>query len=290
MVNGNQRIIFCSAIVAFILTGVRVIAGVLSGSLGLLALALFSGLNLITVLLAFYLMQISEKPPDERHNYGHGKIENLFVFILNTLLFLICLSLIICAIHFLVNPGGILKFPDWSYIVLIGSIIFDILYSLIIIRPHGTFRSNVVEFEILHFSSDIWSSIIVLLGIFFTTVGLHCADYIATIIISGFVIIIFFGLYKRTVVTLLDYASKEKIILVESILNSATEINGYSDLRIRTSGSDTLVSFKLYFSPHMKIYMSHNICDSIKKKIFHVVDRWDILIHIEPFNLKNRII
>jgi divalent metal cation (Fe/Co/Zn/Cd) transporter len=158
MVNGNRRIIFCSAIVAFILTGARLFTGVLSDSLGLLALALFSGLNLITVLSAFYLMQIFEKPPDKSHNFGHGKTENLFVFILNTLLFLICISLIIVAIYFLLTPRRILKFPDWSYIILIGSIIIDILFSLIIIRSHSSFRSNVVEFEILHFSSHIYGA------------------------------------------------------------------------------------------------------------------------------------
>ena len=291
MVNEKQKIAYYSAIVAFILTGGKLIGGVLTGSLGLLSLGLFSGFNLITALSTFYLMRISDQPPDRKHNFGHGKAENLFIFITTTLLLLICLGLIVTAISFLAKHNFRSGFPAWIYIVLVTSVILDVLCSYVLIRSiKGDRRSDVFKFLFLHFSSDLWCSAIVFLGIVFTNIGLYFADCLATTITSIFVIIVFYKLYKHTIETLLDYAPAVEIALIENILNSITEINGYSDLKIRTSGSDTLVSFKLYLNPHMKINMARNLCDTIKKEIFHVVDRCDILIHFEPFNLKNRII
>lgn len=288
MVSGMKRIMNSIAIIAFISTCGKIIIASLTGSIGLLALTSFSGINLITAIGTPFLIRISNKPPDRKHNYGHGKIDNLTVFIAITLLFLISLGLIITAIIFRSGVNIRSEFNTLIYIVLGVSIILDAICTYGIIRSARKKQgSDASEFHFLHFSSDLWCSAIIFLGILLTNSAFYYADSIATIIISLFVIIGFLGLYKRIVEILLDYASEEKIRIIRTILSSSAEISGYSDLKIRTSGSDTMISFKLYFNPQLKLFKAREIRNIIINQITQVINRCDILVHFEPSNMKN---
>jgi cation diffusion facilitator family transporter len=286
MINEKQRIAFNSALVLIFLTGSEFFAGIATGSLGMLSLALFSGLNLIAAISTFLLVRISNKPPDKKHNFGHGKIENLSVLIKTTLLFIICSWIIFAALHFLKTPNTGMEFPSWSYIVVIASIIVDFFRARTLRRAFKVYDSQTLEADALHFSTDIWSSSLVLLGLIFTSFGFFFADSVAVIIVAFMVIIVNYQLFKRSSGVLLDFSPVERLLLIENILNSSHEIKAYHSLKVRTAGAYTFVNVVISLKPQIILYQANEICNKIEKEICKVVNQCDVFVQVEASNQK----
>ncbi|MCX6262536.1 MAG: cation transporter [Bacteroidia bacterium] len=210
MINEKRRFAFYSALSLIFLTGSELIAGIATESLGILSLAIYSGLNLIAAIFTFYLVRISNRPCDKKHNFGHGKIENLSVFIKTTLLFIICFWIIFEALYFLITPNTDLKFT--------------------------------------------------------------------------------YPLFKRSVEALLDFPSRERVLIIEKALNSSHEIVTYHSLKVKIAGADTFVSVVVNLNPQLKLDQSHEICNNVEREICKMVDRCDVFVHVEPLNQKNQIL
>lgn len=287
MINEKQRVAGISVFAAIFLTGFKLIIGLLTGSLGLLSEALHSGLDLVAAAITFFSVRISDNPPDKRHNFGHGKIENFSAFIETILLLITCIWIINEAVSRLVSGRTEIEVSIWSYIVVITSIVIDIGRSNALSRVAKKYNSQALEADALHFSTDIWSSAVVLLGLVCANFGLFFADSVAALVVAFIVIIISYRLGKRSVEVLLDYAPRDKVATIETLLGSLTEIESFTNLKVRTAGADTFVSVVVTLNPEMNFNMAHEICDRIESEIGKVIDRCDVLVHVEPQVIKN---
>jgi cation diffusion facilitator family transporter len=282
MEKEKKKVALVSVGAAIFLTGFKLVIGVLTGSLGLLSEALHSGLDLVAAVITYFSVSVSDKPADRQHNYGHGKIENLSAFFETILLFATCIWIIYEAVNRLVTGNTHIEVTYWSYIVVVSSIVIDFSRSRALGRIAKKYNSQALEADALHFSTDIWSSAVVLLGLICAHFGFFFADSVAALVVAGIVLYISFRLGKKAIDVLLDRAPDESFRKVIGILDNIHEISHYHDIRIRTSGADTFVDVNIHVQPDLNIQQAHEISHQAEKEICKVVPRCTVFIHIEP--------
>ena len=286
-VKEKKNVAFISVIAAVFLTGTKLAIGILTGSLGILSEALHSGLDLVAAVITYFSVRISDTPADKKHNYGHGKVENFSAFIETVLLLVTCVWIIYEAINRLASGKTHIEINVWSYIVVISSIIIDINRSRMLYKAAKKHNSQALEADALHFSTDIWSSGVVLLGLICANFGFFFADSVAALVVAGIVLLVSYKLGKKAVDVLLDKAPEAEIILVQNALKAYPEVMHFHSLKIRTSGADTFIKFNIHLHPDLSLAQSHEICDIIEKDLITIIPRSEVYIHIEPQDLSH---
>ena len=198
--------------------------GILTGSLGILSEALHSALDFVAAAITWLAVRLSDKPADKDHHYGHGKIENLSALIETLLLLITCVWIIYEAVSRLISGETHIEVTIWSYIVVISSIIIDVSRSRALMRVAKKHNSQALEADALHFSTDIWSSSVVLLGLICANFGIFIADSIAALFVALIVIYVSYRLGKRSINVLLDRVPEVTYLKIKSILAGLYEI------------------------------------------------------------------
>ncbi len=279
-----------SVIAAIGLTLFKIIVGFATGSLGILAEAAHSGLDLMAALMTFLAVRISGKPADQGHLYGHGKVENLSALFETLLLLLTCVWIIYEAIHRLLYHGIHLTVNYWSFAVMITSIVVDISRSRILYRVSRKYNSQALEADALHFSTDIWSSGVVILGLFCVKLSewvaglafLRFADSVAAITVGLIVVYVGGRLGIRTVQALIDFAPSG---IERKIKNAVELLPGVADchnVRLRYSGSQLFVDIHVLVDGNQSLIEAHNLTEKIEETIQEIIPNADIVVHPEP--------
>ena len=288
MRNEKTKVALVSVFAAIFLTGFKLIVGLITGSLGLLSEALHSGLDMIAAVITFFSVRVSDRPADKRHNYGHGKIENFSAFIETVLLLITCIWIIYEAVHRLITGKTDIEVNVWSYIVVGSSIIIDFTRSRALYKVAKKYNSQALEADALHFSTDIWSSAVVLVGLICANFGFFFADAVAALVVAMIVLVVCYQLGKRTTDVLLDKMPEDSFVKVEVVLKRIPEIIRYHNLRIRESGADTFIDVSIHVSPDLTSKEAHEICDKIEDEVRKVIKRADVFVHAEPEEKLNK--
>lgn len=282
MEKEKKRVALLSVFAAVFLTGFKFIVGVLTGSLGILSEALHSALDMVAAVITYFSVRISDKPADRDHNYGHGKIENFSAFIETILLVITSVWIIYEAVHRLATGKTEIEVSVWSYVVVISSIVIDITRSRALSKVAKKYNSQALEADALHFSTDIWSSAVVLFGLIFAQFGIFLADSVAALIVALIVLFVSYRLGKKAIDVLLDKAPVETIGVVKQILKTYPEIIDYHNLKVRTAGADTFIKFNIHVEPEATMLYVHELCDRIEKELQNKIPRSEVYIHAEP--------
>ena len=153
-----------SVLAAFVITGLKIIVGIATGSLGILSEAGHSGLDLIAALITFFSVRVSDKPADADHQYGHGKVESVSAFTETGLLLLTCLWIVYEAAKRIFFHDVEIEPNLAAFLVMALSITIDAWRSRALGHIATKYDSQALEADALHFSTDIWSSGVVILG------------------------------------------------------------------------------------------------------------------------------
>ncbi|MEI6696996.1 MAG: cation diffusion facilitator family transporter [Bacteroidota bacterium] len=280
----KKKVALISVIAAIIITTGKLIIGLLTGSIGILSEALHSGLDFVAAVITYFAVKISDKPADKDHQYGHGKFENLSAFIETLLLFVTCFWIIYEASHRILTGKTVIEVSVWSYIVVVASIIIDYSRSTALSKVAKKYNSQALEADALHFSTDIWSSFVVLIGLVCAQFGFFLADSIAALIVAAIVIFIAFRLGKRSIDVLLDRTSPETIEKINNIIIGIPEVLSFHNLKIRTSGAFTFVELNIHVEPKLTIEEAHEISHKVEEIICAAVEKCEVHVHEEPEN------
>src|SRR5271163_1764353 len=189
-----------SVLAALVITGLKIVVGVATGSLGILSEAAHSGLDLLAALVTFFSVRVSDKPADADHQYGHGKFENFSAFIETGLLLMTCVWIVYEAIKRLFFHNVEIEPSIAAFLVMLLSIAVDAWRSRALGRIATKYDSQALEADALHFSTDIWSSSVVIVGLALVWIGrsnvgrsyrvgwLRQADPIAALFVAGVVV------------------------------------------------------------------------------------------------------
>ncbi|HVJ55614.1 MAG TPA: cation-efflux pump [Aliidongia sp.] len=219
------------------LTAAKLVVGLMTGSIGLMSEAAHSALDVGAALITYFAVRISDKPPDDDHPYGHGKVESVAALSETALLFATSLFIIYEAVRRLQMGGGEVEANWWSVGVIVASIVIDIGRSRALMRVARQTKSQALEADALHFSSDILSSAVVLVGLLLVRLGYPIADSIAAIGVAGFVCFAGWRLGRRTIDTLIDTAPAGIAERVHAIARRTPGIVKVDRVRARGVGS-----------------------------------------------------
>ena len=271
-----------SVAAAFVITGLKIGIGVWTGSLGILSEAAHSGLDFLAAIITFLAVKFSARPADKTHLYGHGKIESFSALIETLLLLITCFWIINEAIKRLIYHTVEIEVNFWSFFVIILSIVIDVSRSRALYRVAHKYKSQALEADALHFSTDVWSSGVVLLGLVLTLLNIPVADSIAALIVAIIVIFVSLSLGKRTINELLDRAPSG---VEEQVKRAAAAMDGVQDVehvRVRNSGSKTFVDLILRLKRTLSFETADTLVHNVEDTIHKILPNADVLIHPEP--------
>ena len=290
-----------SVLAAVFLTSMKLVVGLLTRSLGILSEAAHSGLDLVAAAITYGAVRTSDRAPDQEHPYGHGKVENLSALVETLLLLITCVWIIYEAIQRLFFKTVHVEVSIWSFLVMGTSIVVDISRSRMLKRMAIKHHSQALEADALHFSTDVWSSSVVILGLIGVALAewlkgnsaiwaerLHSADAIAALGVSGIVIYVSVQLGKRTIAGLLDSAPRG---MMEQIEGSVAQIEGVSQVtrvRVRQSGPAAFADVTLGVSRNASFEEAHRIATEAENRIRELFPRTDVVVHVDPARVEEQ--
>ncbi len=278
----KEKVAFSSLIVAVALTSLKAIVGVLTNSLGIISEALHSGLDLVAAATTVYAVRTSSKPPDEDHLYGHGKYESFSALVETLLLLATCTWISYEAIQRLFFREAHVEASLAGFAVMIVSIVLDFSRSRVLYRAAKKYRSQALEADALHFSTDILSSLTVIAGLFFVALGYPIADPLAALGVVVVVVVLSLRLARRTVLVLLDRAP---VGLAETIRAEVLRIGGVQScgrVRVRPSGAQTFVDLEVYVDNSTSFEEVNTVAVEVEQAIRRLEPNSDIVVRTRP--------
>ncbi len=264
------------------LTAFKLVIGLWTGSLGILSEAIHSGLDLVAAFMTLLAVRVSGKEPDREHQFGHGKFENLSALGETLLLVITCVWIIFEAIHRLSTGQLEIEVNVWSYVVIVTAIVVDFSRSRALYKAARHYNSQALEADALHFSSDIFSSAVVLVGLICYSFDIKTADSIASIIVALIVLGVSWRLGERSVRVLVDRAPEGVSQKIEGLLQGYDDVEKIEDLRVRSSGGEVIIEMTLESNPLLSFEASHELSDRIEEDIRHAVPHSRVHVHMEP--------
>lgn len=271
-----------SVIAAVVLVSMKLLVGVATGSLGILSEALHSALDFLAALITWVSVKLSDKPADSDHNFGHGKIENFSALLEALLLLATCAWIVYEALSRLFSGNTHIDVGVWSYVVVIASIAIDSWRSRELMRAAKKYKSQALEADALHFSTDILSSFVVLLGLVCANFGYFFADSVAALGVALIVIWVSLRLSMRAVNSLLDKAPEGLHESVEKIISGVDGVVCLHDLRVRSVGPEYEIDVNVHVDPKLSLVDAHDISERVERAVSQKLGNIIINVHIEP--------
>jgi cation diffusion facilitator family transporter len=274
---------------AVLLTSMKVVVGLATGSIGILSEAAHSGIDLVAALMTFWAVRVSSRPPDQDHLYGHGKIENFSALFETGLLLATCVWIAYEATKRLVLGGTHVEATVWSFLIMAVSIIVDVSRSRALANTARKHRSQALEADALHFSTDVWSSAVVLVGLagvwFSHRSGLEWlarADSVAALGVAGIAALVSVRLGRKAVDDLLDAAPTGLLERIARAAEDVEEVITVSQVRVRRSGPKTFADVILQVARGLPVERAHEIAHRAEDAIHAAVLDVDVMVHTEP--------
>lgn len=279
----KQSAALSSLLAAVGLTILKLVVGVWTGSLGILAEAAHSGLDLVAAGLTFLAVRFSGRPADRTHLYGHGKIENLSALSETLLLLLTCAWIVWEAVGRLRFHHAQVEVTVWSLAVMLTSIAVDISRSRMLARMAKKYNSQALEADALHFRTDVWSSAVVIVGLLSVKTGLWWGDAVAALGVSALVVWVSVQLGRRTVDALLDTAPAGMEERIAAAVSAVDGVRNCHQVRVRYSGPVMFIDLHVLVDGGQTLAEAHRLTETIEGVIQQIAPQADVTVHPEPF-------
>jgi cation diffusion facilitator family transporter len=269
------------------MTIMKFIVGMMTGSMGIISEAAHSGLDLGAALLTLFAVKAGDKPADDTHPYGHGKIESVSALIETGLLFLTSVWIVYEAVHRILAKDFEVEATWYAFAVIIISIIIDINRSRSLSKVAKETNSQALEADALHFSSDVWSSCVVLIGLTLVFFGVKGADSFAAIGVSIFVLIAGYRLGKRTINVLIDTAPEGVLEIVKEVVENIESIISVEKIRVRSLSPSIFIEVEIGISRNLSLVRVDEISQKVKMAIQQKIAGADVVIHTKLIQMKD---
>lgn len=285
--NNNEKkvkVAYFSVISNTLLVFFKLAVGIAINSVSVLSEGIHSGLDLLAALLALFAVRQSGKPPDERHRYGHGKIENISGVIEALLIFLAAFWIIWEAVQKLIIKTAV-ETPGWGIAVMICSGVVNYFISNLLMKTARTTDSVALEADAWHLRTDVYTSFGVAIGLLLLMfTRYYFLDSIIAIVVALLIVKASFDLARKAFLPLIDTSlpPEEEEIIREVIDGYASSYIGFHDLRTRKSGSERHIDLHLVVPRTRNIAMTHELCDDIEEALKERFPGSHVLIHVEP--------
>lgn len=279
------------------LTVLKVVTGLLTGSISILAEAIHSGLDLAAAVIAFYAVKVAAKPFDENHHYGHGKVENVSGVIEAMLIFIAAVWIVWESVEKIFHPTNVHQ-PVIGVLIMGISAGANIFVSRHLFKVAEEYDSEALRADAWHLRTDVYTSIGVLIalaltwvgGMFLPAVNLAWLDPACAMLVALLIIKASYDLVVSSGRDLLDERlPQEQQDQVKELLDKLpSPVVGYHKLRTRKSGANPFIDLHLEFESGLSLEQAKAVCENVESEILRLLPRASVTIHAEPFSYKNQ--
>ena len=266
------------------LVALKLVVGLMMGSVSVLSEAIHSGIDLVAALVARYSVKRSAEPADKDHTYGHGKYENLSGFIEGTLIFLAAAVIVYEASKRLFNATEV-EMVGVGMLVMAISAGVNIIVSRKLFKVAKETESLALEADAYHLMTDVWTSagVFVALGVILVT-GWQIVDPVVAMIVAALIFRAAFGITKRSCDGLLDRSLPEHELEVLEAVVKRNEVHfvDYHRLRTRKVGAERQVDLHVTVPRDMTVIDSHSLVEKLEGEIREALPRCTVVVHVEP--------
>ncbi|HEV2387518.1 MAG TPA: cation-efflux pump [Candidatus Acidoferrales bacterium] len=278
-----------SIVAALALVSLKVFLAAATGSLGVLSEALHSGLDLVAAVLTYLSVRVSDKPADTEHTYGHGKVENFSALVETGLLVLTAFYVIAEAFRRMLYHQPQLRPSLAAILILLLAMGIDWARARGLARVARRYQSDALEADALHFSTDVWSTLVVLAGVAAVWLGqrlnapwLAYADPLAALGVAGVILWIGARLGKRTIDVLLDTAPAGLVERIRHSVESAEGVLAVERVRVRRAGNRHFVDVTITVPRRLSLEQGHDLTEAVEARIRALAPA-DVMVHVEPW-------
>jgi cation diffusion facilitator family transporter len=279
----QRRTALVSVGAACLLIAIKLVAGLASSSLGLLAEAAHSGTDLAAALLTFFAVSVAVRPADRGHPYGHGKAQNLAA--LGEAGFLIAVSALIAAMAVL-RLLGVVEFEVeptwWTFAAIALVLVIDAARTVLSLRGARLYHSDALLSNALHFGSDLAGTLAVLAGLGAAALGFPAGDSIAALFVSVLVVSAAFRLVGRNVGILMDRSPEEETRIARRAIAGVEPPVELRRLRLRRSGGEHFADVVIGVAPGAAVGQGHAAADRVERALQDALPGIDAVVHVEP--------
>jgi len=285
--NPKTKIARLSVASNSLLIVMKLVVGIISGSVSIISEAIHSSMDLLAAIIAFFAVKVSDTPPDEKHPYGHGKIENISG-VIEGILILVAAALIISeAVKKLMGETFEIEAVGIGAAVMFVSAVVNTIVSRRLYKVARETSSVALEADALHLKTDVYTSLGVAAGLgLIMLTGITWLDPVIAILVALFIVRESMILLGKAFFPLLDTSwDKEEIRELEDNLGRM-KVN-YHDLRTRIAGNYRFIDIHVEIPEYESVGNAHIYCDSIEDELKSIYKNLTVTIHVEPDNGKN---
>jgi cation diffusion facilitator family transporter len=260
----------------------KLVVGILSGSVSIISEAIHSSMDLMAAIIAYFSVKVSDNPPDSKHPYGHGKVENISGVIEALLIFIAAALIIIEAIRKLTGKPFELEIIWIGALVMLLSAVVNTIVSKRLYKIAWETKSIALEADALHLKTDVYTSLGVAVGLGLIAVtGIKWLDPIVAICVALLIIYESYTLLKKAFWPLLDSAWNEDEI--KDLEKRLKQMNvNYHDLRTRVAGNYRFIDMHIVIPEDESVGDAHRYCDMIEEELSKSYDKLSVTTHVEP--------
>lgn len=284
-----------SVLAAIFLTGMKFVVGLATGSLGILSEAAHSLLDLVAAAITLIAVRMSGKPADSDHPYGHGKFENISALFETLLLLITCIWIIYEGIKRLFFEEVPVEASTWGFVVMVVSIVVDVSRSRALYRIAQKYKSQALEADALHFSTDVWSSSVVIGGLVAVSLSeklgiplLEKADAVAALGVAGIVVYVSLKLGGKTVSALTDAAPGTLGEEIRGCVEGVSGVEQVERVRVRQSGPEIFADVIIKVDQDSPLEKVSSISARTREAILEAHPGADIVVEVTPSELDEK--
>jgi cation diffusion facilitator family transporter len=282
MMNRKVKIARLSILSNTLLIIMKLAVGLISGSVSIISEAIHSSMDLMAAIIAFFSVRVSDNPPDSRHPYGHGKVENMSGVIEAILILIAAIWIIFEAVKKLAGGPYEIDSIGLGSLVMLLSAVVNIIVSRLLYKVAKETRSLALEADALHLKTDVYTSLGVAVGLGLIIItGIHWLDPIVAIIVALLILRESYSLLRKAFLPLLDEAWDENEI--KELENTLSEMKvNYHELRTRIAGNYRFIDLHVEIPKEQSVENAHKYCDMIEEKLMEKFEQINVTIHVEP--------
>ncbi|HVP01502.1 MAG TPA: cation diffusion facilitator family transporter [Solirubrobacteraceae bacterium] len=279
----QQRTARLSIIAAAGLAALKLVTGLLTGSLAFIAEAAHSGTDLVAALLTFYALRVASRPADREHPYGHGKAEHLAALGEAAFLVLVSAAIVFESLRRLTGrEHHTVDATWWAFAVLAVVLAVDISRATISWRASREHGSPALAANAVHFAADFAGSLAVLVGLVLVRAGYQGADAVAALVVAALVIAAGVALMRENVDVLMDRSPADADAAARAAIEAAEPRAELRRLRVREAAGRSFVDAVVAVAPDAGVQEGHAVADSIEQAVRAALPGSDVTVHIEP--------
>lgn len=266
----------------------KVVAGILSGSISVIAEAIHSGIDLVAAGIAFLSLRIAGRPADKEHPFGHGKVENISGTIEAGLIFVAAAFIIYQVTERIIN-GAVIEYVTIGIAVMAVSVVVNILVSRHLLRIARETDSIALEADARHLTTDVYTSLGVLAGLIIVRItGFNILDPIIALGVALLILRAAYNVIRRAFPPLIDVRlpEDEEALIASSIREHFGELVGFHELRTRKAGSERYIELHLVMAKDASVGEAHKLCDHLEEDIRSKLTNASVTIHVEPCDME----